>query len=254
MGEVLSFEDVWRGFDRGRDHISVLEGVSLSVGEGEIVAVVGRGGTGKTTLMRLASGTLAADRGRVLLAGVDPAALNDRRRSRLLASEVGIVTGTGPALPVCVRAWVEMKAAAPRDGWRRRHRKRERQRMTTGILDELGIADCADMRWQDLSDWQRVLAGLAQAMVVRPRLLLIDAVTDNFAIREKQTVMALLEHAAREHGSGVLMAASDHEAALRSVRVWQLHRRRLNLWASHDAEEDAVDADVIPLPKRREAQ
>jgi iron complex transport system ATP-binding protein len=147
-----------------------------------------------------------------------------------------------------------MKAAAPKEGWRRRYRRRERRRMTTAILNELGIAECADMRWDELSDWQRVIAELAQAMVVRPRLLLLDAVADNFGLREKQTFMALLEEAAREHDCGVLIAASDHAAVLRSVRVWQLHRRRLDLWASHAAEDVDTDAEVIHLPKRRGAR
>ncbi|HTZ87275.1 MAG TPA: ATP-binding cassette domain-containing protein [Solirubrobacteraceae bacterium] len=253
MREVLLFDAVSKGFDRGRDHVPVLEDISLSVNEGEIVAVVGGGGQGKTTLMRLASGTLPADRGRICVTGIDMSPLKDRQRQRLLASEVGIVTGTGPALPVCVREFVEMKAAAPRTGWRRRHSRRDRRSMTTAILDELGITECADMRWQDLSDWERVIAELAQALVVRPRVLLVDAVTDNFGLRQKEAAMALLEDAARQHGCGVFMAASDHESVLRSVRVWQLHRRRLELWANHDVAE-TLDADVIPLPKRRDAQ
>jgi putative ABC transport system ATP-binding protein len=66
--------------------VSVLEDVSLSVGEGEIVAVVGSGGKGKTTLMRLASGTLPADRGRVRVTGVAMSGLKDRQRQRLLAA------------------------------------------------------------------------------------------------------------------------------------------------------------------------
>jgi ABC-type Mn2+/Zn2+ transport system ATPase subunit len=253
VSEVLRLEGVWAAFDRGHDRVSVLEDVSLSVDEGEIVAVVGGGGKGKTTLMRLASGTLPADRGRVLVAGVDMASLKDRDRQSVLASEVGIVTGAGPALPVCPREFVEMKAAAPKTGWRRRYRKRDRRRMTTAILNELDIAECADMRWDELSDWQRVIAELAQAMVVRPRLLLLDAVADNFGLRQKQALMAVLEDAVKEHGCGVLLAASDHAAVLRSVRVWQLNRRRLKLWASHD-DADNADADVIPLPKRRDAR
>lgn len=253
MREVLKIEGAWKGFDRGRDHVSVLEDITLTVREGEIVAVVGSGGKGKTTLMRLASGTLPADRGRVLVTGVDMAPLKDRDRQRLLASEVGIVTGAGPALPVCAREFVEMKAAAPKKGWGRLYRKRDRRRMTTAILSELDIAECADMRWDELSDWQRVIAELAQAMVVRPRLLLLDAVADNFGLRQKQALMAVLENAVREHGCGVLMAASDHASVLRSVRVWQINRHRLDLWASYDDAED-LDADVIPLPQRRDAR
>ena len=108
------------------------------------------------------------------------------------------------------------------------------------------------MRWEALSDWQRVLVELAQAVVVRPRLLLVDDIADGFGLGRKQAVMDLLEGFARERSCGVLMAVSDHASALRSVRIWQLHRRGLRLMANHidDAEHD-VQANVIPLPRRQ---
>jgi ABC-type cobalamin/Fe3+-siderophores transport system ATPase subunit len=249
VAEVLRLDGVWRAFDRGRDRVAVLEGVSLSVAEGEVVAVVGGGGQGKSTLIRVASGTLPADRGTVHVNGVELAQLKDRELSAVLASDVGVATGTGPGVRVSVREYVEMAAAAPKDGRRRRWRRRERRLMASGILKELGVAECAELCWEELSDWQRVVVELAQAVVVRPRLLLIDDLADGFGLRQKQEVMDLLQGFAREVGCGVLMAVSDHAAALRSVRIWQLHHHTLRLMASHT---DARDADVIPIFDRRE--
>ena len=85
----------------------------------------------------------------------------------------------------------------------------------------------------------------AQAVVVRPRVLLIDDVMDGFGLGKKQATMELLEGFASEIGCGVLMAVSDHASALRSVRVWQLGRGRLKLMADH------TSPDVIPLHKHR---
>lgn len=241
---VLRLDGVWRAFDRGRDRVSVLEGVSLSVGEGEVVAVVGGGGQGKSTLIRVASGTLPPDRGTVRVNDAELAQLKDRQLSAVLASDVGVATGTGPGLRVSVREYVEMAAAAPKDGRRRRWRKRERRLMASGILQELGIGECAELGWEELSDWQRVVVELAQAVVVRPRLLLIDDLVDGFGLRQTQEVMDVLQGFARELGCGVLMAVSDHAAALRSVRIWQLHRHTLRLMANHTND---ADADVIPM-------
>ena len=250
MSEVLRLDGVWAAFDRGHDRVSVLEDVSLSVGEGEIVAVVGGGGQGKTTLIRLASGTLVADRGTVLITGVDAARLKDKQLARLLANDLGVATGTGPAGPhMTVREYVENALAAPKQGRRKRWQPRERSAMAQSILDDLGVNECGSMRWDELSDWQRVLVELAQAVVVRPRLLLIDDIAGSFGLQRKQAVMSLLEGFADEYGCGVLMAASDHMAALRSLRVWQLHGGRLRLMADHT--EADIDADVIPLPRRR---
>jgi putative ABC transport system ATP-binding protein len=251
MDEVLLFDGVWKGYPRARMRVPVLEDVSLSVGEGEIAAVVGGSGQGKTTLIRLASGTLLPDRGRVSVSGVDVSVLKDRQLARVLASSVGVATAAGPGVPVTVGEYVELALTAAKEGWRRRWRRGERRLMASAILDELGIGDCAGLGWDELSDWQRLLAELAQAVVVRPRLLLVDDVSDGFGLRQKQVVLDLLEGFARELGCGVLMAVSDHASALRSVRVWQLHRHRLRLMADHADEAVDEDADVIPLQLRR---
>jgi ABC-type cobalamin/Fe3+-siderophores transport system ATPase subunit len=255
---VLLLDGVWKAFDRGHGRVSVLEDVSLSVAEGEIVAVVGGGGQGKTTLIRLASGTLPPDRGKVHIGGVELGKVKDKQLSAILANDLGVATGMGPGVRVSMREYVEGALTAPKDGWRRRWPRRERRLMTSAVLDELGVADCAELRWEELSDWQRVLVELAQAVAVRPRLLLIDNLVDGFGLRQKQEFMDLLEGFAHadELGCGILMAVSDDAAALRSVRIWQLYRHRLLLKADHTDDDVEVekDADVIPLQKRHNAR
>jgi ABC-type cobalamin/Fe3+-siderophores transport system ATPase subunit len=246
MGEVLCLDGVWKAFDRGRDRVSVLEDVSLSVGVGEVVAVVGTRDQGKTSLIRVASGMLPADRGSVCVGGVELGGLRDRQLAGVLASEVGVAVRTGPEVRVRVREYVEMSLVACRRWRRREWRGRERRLRVTEVLEELGVLGCADMRWEELSNWQRVLVELAQAVVVRPRLLLIDDVMDGFGLGKKQAAMDLLEGFARELGCGVLMAVSDHASALRSVRVWQLSRGRLKLMADHSSPV------VIPLHKHHD--
>jgi ABC-type cobalamin/Fe3+-siderophores transport system ATPase subunit len=251
-GEVLRLDGVWASFDRGSDSASVLEDVSLSVAEGEIVAVVAGGGQGKTTLIRLASGTLVPDRGRVRVNGTEVARLTDKQLARVLARGVGLATGAGPNARITIREYIEFAAAAPKEGWRRKWRLAERRRMATAVLAELGISDCASLRWEQLSDWQRVLVELAQAVVVRPRLLLVDDIAGGLGLGQKKAVMDVLEGFARD-GRGVFMAVSDHASALRAVRVWQLQRRGLRLMVSHSDDDvaDGARADVIPLPRRR---
>jgi ABC-type cobalamin/Fe3+-siderophores transport system ATPase subunit len=250
VDEVLRLDGVCVAFDRGRDRVSVMEDISMVVGAGEIVAVVGGAGQGKTTLLRLASGTLPADRGTVHISGVDVTALTDRRLARVLASDIGLATGAGPGARVTVREYVEMALSAPKERrhwlWRRRWRRQERRHLTSAILEELGIVECAELSWDALSDWQRVLAELAQAVVVRPRLLLLDDIGDRFGLGQKQELMDLLEGFARRRGCGVLMVVSDDACALRAVRVWRLRRRKVQLMADHTADDEAA-AEVIPL-------
>jgi ABC-type cobalamin/Fe3+-siderophores transport system ATPase subunit len=246
MAEVLRLDGVWAAFDRGW----VLEDASLSVAEGEIVAVVGGGGQGKTTLIRLACGTLAATRGRVLVNGVDVARLKDREMSQMLASEIGVVTAVGPPLGLTAREYIEIAAAAPKEfmwRWLRRRRwhRPEQRQMASAVLDELGISKCAEQRWEALSDWQRLLVELAQAIVAQPRLILIDDLASRFELRQKQTLMDTLESVVRDRDCGVLMTVSDDASALRADGVWRLHRHRLRAMASHTGVEST--ATVIPL-------
>jgi ABC-type lipoprotein export system ATPase subunit len=256
MREVLRFDGVWKGFDRHRAHVPVLEEISLSIAEGEIVAVVAGAGQGKTTLIELASGLLPPDRGRVQFNGVDLTRLKDKDVAHLLAGEIGIARRSGPPLNMSAREYIELALGAPKAGRRRRWDGRERCLMAAAILHELGIAECAELRWGELSDWQRVLVELAQAVCVSPRLLLVDDIAYSFGLRQKQALMDLLEDLVRERRCGVLMAVSDHAAALRSVRVWQLHRHRLRLMADHTEDEldTAGDAEVIQMERRSDAR
>jgi putative ABC transport system ATP-binding protein len=241
VGEVLVLEDVWKAFDRGRDRVPVLEGVSLSVAEREIVAVVGTRDQGKTTLIRVASGMLPADWGSVRVAGLELTGLSDRELARVLATDVGVAARGGPEARLQVRDYVGLSLAAGR-----RWRWRERRLRVAEVLKALDVAGCADLRWEDLSSWQRVLVEFAQAIVVKPRVLLVDDVVDGLGLGKKQAAMELLQGFAKDLGCGVLMAVSDHAAALKSIRVSQLSGGHLKLMADH------TDPDVIQLHKRRD--
>jgi ABC-type branched-subunit amino acid transport system ATPase component len=108
-------------------------------------------------------------------------------------------------------------------------------------LQMLGIVDCAELLWRELSNWQRVRVELAQAIVGRPRLMLVDDVLDGLGFGEKQEAMEILRGFAADLGCGVLMAPSDHVSALPSDRVWQLDDGKLKLMA------DLTDPNLIPL-------
>ncbi len=123
--------------------------------------------------------------------------------------------------------------------------------MAAAILQELDVAECAARRWSELSDWQRVLVELAQAVCVSPQVLLVDDLARDLGLGQKQALMDVLEGVAREHRCGVLMAVSDHASALRSVRVWHVHRHRLRLMADHSQGGAGADAEVMSMKQPR---
>jgi putative ABC transport system ATP-binding protein len=224
MTPVLRLVGVWKAFARGRDRVSVLEDVSLEVSAGEVAAVVGGRGQGKSTLIRVASGTLPVDRGSVWLDGRELPELSDGELRGVLADDIGIATRAGPEARLNVHDYVEMSLGATR-----KFNKRERSQRVRAVLEQLDLAGASGAMWGELSDWQRVLAEFAQAIVVRPRLLLIDDVVDGLSLDHKRTAMDLIEGFAKDVHCAVLMAVSDHAAALRSATVWSLSHGKLEL-------------------------
>jgi ABC-type cobalamin/Fe3+-siderophores transport system ATPase subunit len=223
--EVLRLDGVWKAFERGRERVSVLEGVSLDVALGKIAAVVGSAGQGKTTLIRIASGTLRADQGEVLLHGQDLDAFSSED---YLAREMGLATKEGED-KLEVRASIEMSLSATCE-----YSKRDRKRLVEATMRDLDITDCASARWHELSNWQRVLVEFAQAVVRRPPLLLIDDLVDGLPFEHKRTAMDLIERYAKEIPCAVLMTASDHTTAARAAKVWTLAHHKLELMHTND--------------------
>lgn len=238
---VLELVGVWKGFERGRQRVAVLEDVSLTVASGEIVAVVGTRDQGKTTLLKLAAGVEQPDQGLVRLGGVELGGLKDGQLSELLRTEIGLATREGPGMRARMREYVGLQLAAGRRwGERdRRLRKRERRLRIAESLDRLGVADCGDLRWGELSDWQRVRVELAQAIAPWPRLLLVDDLMNGLGLGKTEEVSQLLRELSGEIGCGVLMVVSDHTSAAPADQVWHFDRRKLALMADHTRPEVA---------------
>jgi putative ABC transport system ATP-binding protein len=241
MSSALRLVGVSKAFDRGRDRVGVLQDVSLEVAAGQIAAVVGTRDQGKTTLIRVASGTLRVDQGSVFVDDREVTGMSDRQLTEVLARKIGIAARSGPEARLTVHDYVEMSLTAARD-WS----SRERRERVTRTLREFDLAGATGLMWSELSNWQRVLVEFAQAVIVRPRLLLIDDVLDGLGLDKKQTALELIEGFAEEIGCGVLMAVSDHAAAVRAGQVWHLADGKLRLMHK--------DSGIVDLHERREVR
>jgi len=236
---VLRLDGVWKGFDRGRDRVVVLRGVSLTVPAGVLVAVLGERGQGKTTLIRVGSGTLPVEDGQVLIDGQTTLGISDSGLSEVLARKVGVATRLGPAAKIDVESYIEMHLGATREySWRSRREQVRR------ALREFDLAGTEKLMWGELSDTQRVAVEIAQAVVVKPRLLLVDDVLDGLGSSAKYAALGILEGLAKDEGCGVLMAVSDHTTATRGEQVHQLIDGKLRLMHH--------DPNIISIEGRRE--
>jgi predicted ABC-type transport system involved in lysophospholipase L1 biosynthesis ATPase subunit len=221
MSELLVVDGVCKGFSRGGHWLAVLGGVSFEVGRGEIVGVVGSRLEGKTTLLRVAAGMERPDQGAVWLEGRDLASVGDRARARLLGHEIVWVDRDGPELGLEVSKFVGWPLALHGRG------RREADRLAAGALERVGALACVGRRWGELSNWQRVLVGLARAFAGAPRLVVIDDLLDALGGRATEEASDLLRSLVEESEPrcGVLMSASDMDSALFADRVFSLTRK-----------------------------
>jgi len=239
MAELLSLRGVGRGYRRGGRWLRVLVDVSLDVGSGELVAVVGARGEGKTTLLKVAAGLELPDEGAVCLGDRDLTRCSDDERSRYLGTEIAWVHREGTGVKFEVLDYVGLPLAMGRGRGRRVAETRAMQ-----ALERVGAADCAHQHWEELSNWERVLVGFARGAVGEPKLMIVDDVIEGLGMRRTREAGELLRSLVGELGCGVLMSASDLEVALVADRVWSFERGKLKLLS----DQTPADADIIDFP------
>jgi ABC-type lipoprotein export system ATPase subunit len=238
MAGLLVFCGVGAGYRRGGRDELVLEGVSLGVGVGELVAVVGQRWEGKSTLLWLAAGRALAAEGEVCFQGVDFASYSRRSRAHLLGREIVWLDRRESGLGLKMLDYIGLPMVMGRGP-----RRPQARRVAAAALERVGVAHVAGKRAAELSSWERVLVGLASAVVARPKLLVVDDLLDALGATRTQQAGDLLRSLAQELGFGVLFGVSDIEAALMAHRVLAFEQRALKVLSDHSptqADELAV--------------
>jgi predicted ABC-type transport system involved in lysophospholipase L1 biosynthesis ATPase subunit len=237
MGEVvLVLEGVGRAFRRGRRRWRVLDGVSLSVGVGEVVGVLGERGVGKTTLLEVAAGIEPADVGSVWFEGRDLTCCSADERAGLLGDRIAWMHRDGMG-DLAVLDYVGLPLAMGRG-----EGMRDVDDQAMAALERVGVAGCARQSWDELSNWERVLVAFARGFVGAPRLMVVDDLLDGLGAGGTREAGELLLSLAGELGCGVLVAASDLEALLVAHRVLHLANGTLTVMSDSTNIIDLPDA------------
>jgi putative ABC transport system ATP-binding protein len=190
-----------------------LDGASMHVRAGEVVAVMGPSGSGKSTLLHCVAGIVAPDSGRIVYDGRELSAMSDVERSALRRREFGFVFQFGQLVPELT--CLENVALPLRlDGVRRR----EAERRAIGLLDRLEVSDVAHKRPGEVSGGQGQRIAVARALVNRPRVIFADEPTGALDSLNGEQVMRLLTQAARETGAAVVLVTHEARVAAYSDR------------------------------------
>ena len=218
MTAHVQIEEVWKSFDGGR--IEVLKGVSLSVAQGEIVALCGTSGCGKSTLLNVISGLEDVDRGQVRVAGLEVVA--EATRLNLLRHHIGYVFQFHhlmPDLTLAENCLVPLVATGGNraDGLARLHELA----VATGIDHRLG------QRVRELSGGERQRGALVRALINDPELLLCDEPTGALDELNRERVFALLLDLVRARGRTLVLATHDPQLAARCDRTVRMRDGRI---------------------------
>jgi lipoprotein-releasing system ATP-binding protein len=211
---LLALENVSKTYYRGGRHrLPILRDVTLHVDAGEHVAVVADPTVGKTTLLRIAAGLEPPDSGSIRLLGAPLPAAND------LDPRIALVTRTPPPRETAGLPMTDFVALALMD----RVPPRETSQRTAAILDAFEIGALADSTWPELSDVERALVRIAQAIVRRPALLLLDDPVLGLGISHMETVLSQIRNAARAQATAILMTVGHPSEALHADTVLTLN-------------------------------
>lgn len=213
---MIDIVDLCKSFNAGTlDEKVAIDGLKLSVGAGEFVAVIGGNGAGKSTLLNLVSGALAADAGTIAIEGRDVAALREDQRAADIARVFqNPMIGTAPVLSVEENLVLSEMRAKGR-GWRQAlsvpRRKRYRQ-----VLAELGLGLESRLGAPagTLSGGQRQALALVMATLEAPRVLLLDEHTAALDPRTSATVMEATSKLVAAKRLTTLMVTHNMEHAL----------------------------------------
>jgi lipoprotein-releasing system ATP-binding protein len=219
---ALDLRHVARSFSEGAGRLDVFLDVSIKVHPGEIVALVGQSGSGKSSLLHIAGLLEAPTAGEVFVAGQNCTALDDASRTRIRRIGIGFVYQFHHLLPEfsAIENVMMPQLIAGAD-------KSTASNRATELLERFGLGNRLEHRPAELSGGEQQRVAISRALANRPQLLLADEPTGNLDPRTSGQVHAEFLRVIAEEGVGALVATHNVELARRMTRLVRLEDGRL---------------------------
>ncbi len=219
---ALELRELVKHYRGGEETVRAVDGVTLAIEPGELVALYGPSGSGKSTLLMLAAALLAPDRGSVLFGGRDIARLTPRQSARYRRREVGLISQEFHLIPgasALDNAMIKLPVLGMS--------LREARAATMPWLERVGIAGRASQRPEQLSMGERQRVTIARALVAEPSLLLADEPTGSLDSTRTREILGLLRDLCRERRMSGLLVTHDPDAVSFVDRAHTLRDGRL---------------------------
>ena len=218
--EVLKAVNLTKIYGKGENQVRALDGVSLSVEQGQFAAVVGTSGSGKSTLLHMLGGLDRPDKGKVYVDGKDIFSLKEEALTIFRRRKIGFVFQSYNLVPV-LSVYENVALPVELDG------KKADRAFIEEILDTLGILQKARSLPGQLSGGQQQRAAIARALASRPSILLCDEPTGNLDSSTSQEVLGLLKLSGQKFGQTIVMITHNEEIAQMADRIIRIEDGRI---------------------------
>jgi len=214
MRAVMQANELWKLYASGESTVQAVKGVNVSIGGGEMIAIMGPSGCGKTTLLNVLSGIDEPTSGEVAINGKSLFSVSDDERSRMRAEYLGFIFQDFNLLPV-LSAVENVELPLLLLG------KSANEARTTALdaLSAVGLSDRSDHRPSELSGGQQQRVAIARAIVHNPAVVLCDEPTGNLDSKTSNNVMSLLKSINQKMGTTFLLVTHDSSIAKQCSRI-----------------------------------
>lgn len=210
--KILTCEGVRKMYGSGNNQVAALDGIDLTVGKGEFVAVIGASGSGKSTLLHILGSVDKPTSGKVTIDGTDLSKLNQTQAAIFRRRKVGLVYQFYNLIPtLTVQKNILMPLALDK--------KKPNKEYFEKIVRSLGIDERLEALPNQLSGGQQQRVAIARSLIYRPALLLADEPTGNLDQKNSKEIIDMLKLSNRNLEQTIVLITHDEKVALEADRI-----------------------------------
>ena len=229
MSHLIELKDIYKIYHMGEETVHALDGINLTVDQGEFVAIVGSSGSGKSTAMNIIGCLDVPTSGTYHLGGIDVSTMEDDQQAEIRNKMLGFIFQQYNLIPkLTVQENVELPLIY------RGVPKKEREELSRTALKKVGLEKRMDHKPSEMSGGQQQRVAIARAIAQAPPVILADEPTGNLDSGSTKEIMGILKELHKE-GRTVILITHDNEIAARAKRIIRIMDGKIVADINNDA-------------------